>query len=77
MRAANIVRAGENLMKLISDLKTFLVIHDFPAINESIEKRTSELVKNVSHEMSRILLFHKMRMFFIGRVNFIAPGRKC
>lgn len=55
VRGSNIVRAGENLMKLISDLKTFLVIHDFPAINESIEKRTVELIKSTK-EMKENLL---------------------
>ena len=50
VRAANIVRAGENLMRLISDLKTFLVIHDFPAINETIKKQTDDLQKSVSHD---------------------------
>ena len=37
-------------MRLISDLKTFLVIHDFPAINETIKKQTDDLQKSVSHE---------------------------
>ena len=36
-------------MRLISDLKTFLVIHDFPAINETIKKQTDDLQKSVSH----------------------------
>ena len=48
VRAANIVRAGENLIRLISDIKTFLVIHDFPAINATIEKRGDELTASVS-----------------------------
>ena len=49
VRAANIVRAGENLIRLISDIKTFLVIHDFPAINATIEKRGDELIASVSY----------------------------
>uniref|UniRef100_A0A8C2SBT6 Mediator of RNA polymerase II transcription subunit 22 n=1 Tax=Capra hircus TaxID=9925 RepID=A0A8C2SBT6_CAPHI len=31
VRAANIVRAGESLMKLVSDLKQFLILNDFPS----------------------------------------------
>merc|ERR1712157_70669 len=58
VRAAKIVHAGENLLKLISDLKTFLVIHDFPAINETIKRRNDELKKQ-SNEMKETLL--KMR----------------
>jgi len=32
VRAANMVRAGESLMKLISDLKQFLILNDFPTV---------------------------------------------
>ncbi|CAH1271581.1 MED22 [Branchiostoma lanceolatum] len=43
VRAANIVRAGESLMKLVSDLKTFLILNDFPSVNEGINQRTQQL----------------------------------
>ncbi|XP_066896438.1 mediator of RNA polymerase II transcription subunit 22 isoform X3 [Kogia breviceps] len=43
VRAANIVRAGESLMKLVSDLKQFLILNDFPSVNEAIEQRTQQL----------------------------------
>ena len=33
IRGANILRAAESLMKLVSDLKEHLIIHDFYAIN--------------------------------------------
>ncbi|XP_061165184.1 mediator of RNA polymerase II transcription subunit 22-like [Saccostrea cucullata] len=36
VRAANIVRAGESLMKSVSDLKQFMILNDFPSVNESI-----------------------------------------
>ncbi|CAB3376086.1 Hypothetical predicted protein [Cloeon dipterum] len=36
VRAANIVRAGESLMKLISDIKQYLILNDFPSVNEAI-----------------------------------------
>lgn len=36
VRAANIVRAGESLMKLVSDMKQYLILNDFPSVNEAI-----------------------------------------
>ena len=30
VRASNMVRAGESLMKLVSDLKQYLILNDFP-----------------------------------------------
>ncbi|XP_008549972.1 mediator of RNA polymerase II transcription subunit 22-like [Microplitis mediator] len=36
VRAANIVRAGESLMKLVSDIKQYLILNDFPSVNEAI-----------------------------------------
>ncbi|KAK7094404.1 mediator of RNA polymerase II transcription subunit 22-like [Littorina saxatilis] len=36
VRASNIVRAGESLMKLVSDLKQFRILNDFPSVNDSI-----------------------------------------
>lgn len=41
VRAANIVRAGESLQKLISDLKTFVILNDFPSINEQLNHQTT------------------------------------
>ncbi|XP_069871121.1 mediator of RNA polymerase II transcription subunit 22 isoform X1 [Dipodomys merriami] len=43
VRAANIVRAGESLMKLVSDLKQFLILNDFPSVNEAIDQRSQQL----------------------------------
>ncbi|MGH0155552.1 UNVERIFIED_CONTAM: hypothetical protein FKN15_029817 [Acipenser sinensis] len=43
VRAANIVRAGESLMKLVSDLKQFLILNDFPSVNEAINHRNQQL----------------------------------
>ncbi|XP_008150714.2 mediator of RNA polymerase II transcription subunit 22 isoform X2 [Eptesicus fuscus] len=43
VRAANIVRAGESLMKLVSDLKQFLILNDFPSVNEAIDQRNQQL----------------------------------
>ncbi|CAD7087476.1 unnamed protein product [Hermetia illucens] len=36
VRAANIVRAGESLMKLVSDIKQYLILNDFHSVNEAI-----------------------------------------
>ncbi|MBN3320142.1 MED22 polymerase, partial [Atractosteus spatula] len=43
VRAANIVRAGESLMKLVSDLKQFLILNDFPSVNEAINQSNQQL----------------------------------
>ncbi|KAM4722443.1 mediator of RNA polymerase II transcription subunit 22-like isoform 2-T2 [Rhinophrynus dorsalis] len=43
VRSANIVRAGESLMKLVSDLKQFLILNDFPSVNEAINQRNQQL----------------------------------
>ena len=40
VRAANMTRAGESLMRLIWDMKEFVVTNDFPLINERITKET-------------------------------------
>ncbi|XP_054905074.1 mediator of RNA polymerase II transcription subunit 22 isoform X1 [Poeciliopsis prolifica] len=43
VRAANIVRAGESLMKLVSDLKQFLILNDFPSVNDAISQQNQQL----------------------------------
>lgn len=43
VRAANIVRAGESLQKLISDLKTFVILNDFPSINGQMNQHNENL----------------------------------
>ncbi|XP_020613412.1 mediator of RNA polymerase II transcription subunit 22-like [Orbicella faveolata] len=35
------VRAGESLMKLVSDMKEFLILNDFPSVNASISERSN------------------------------------
>ncbi|CAG2120785.1 unnamed protein product [Medioppia subpectinata] len=47
-RAANICRASESLLKLIWDIKQFLIINDFPLINESISEKVDTNLTNVS-----------------------------
>ncbi|XP_040261187.1 mediator of RNA polymerase II transcription subunit 22 isoform X2 [Bufo bufo] len=43
VRSANIVRAGESLMRLVSDLKQYLILNDFPSVNEAINQRNQQL----------------------------------
>ncbi|XP_066920504.1 mediator of RNA polymerase II transcription subunit 22-like [Clytia hemisphaerica] len=43
VRGANIVRAGESLMKLTADIKEFLILNDYPAVNVCLQKRTQQL----------------------------------
>lgn len=40
VRAANMVRAGESLMKLVSDIKQYLILNDFPSVNEAITQNS-------------------------------------
>ena len=35
------VRAGESLMKLVSDLKQYLILNDFPSVNEAIAENSN------------------------------------
>ncbi|XP_036177583.1 mediator of RNA polymerase II transcription subunit 22-like [Myotis myotis] len=42
VRASNIVRAGESLMKLVSDLKQFLILNDFPLV-KAIDQHNQQL----------------------------------
>ncbi|ESO96656.1 hypothetical protein LOTGIDRAFT_202006 [Lottia gigantea] len=55
VRAANIVRAGESLMKLTSDIKQFLILNDFPSVNESITQN-SQLYKHLQAEVDSNLM---------------------
>lgn len=54
VRASNVVRAGESLMKLISDIKEFLILNDFPAVNMSLQKRSQHL-KTIEDETKKKL----------------------
>lgn len=36
VRSANMVRAGESLMKLVSDIKQYLILNDFNTANDAI-----------------------------------------
>ncbi|CAG0883188.1 unnamed protein product [Cyprideis torosa] len=40
VRAANIVRATESLNKLVADLKQYLILNDFPSVNDAIAQNT-------------------------------------
>ncbi|XP_013395678.1 mediator of RNA polymerase II transcription subunit 22 [Lingula anatina] len=55
VRAANIVRAGESLMKLVSDIKQFLILNDFTSVNEAITKN-SQVYKQAQTECDNKLL---------------------
>nr|XP_032836650.1 mediator of RNA polymerase II transcription subunit 22 isoform X1 [Petromyzon marinus] len=48
VRASNIVRAGESLTKLVSELKQFLILNDFAAVNEAVAQRAAHL--RTTHE---------------------------
>ena len=57
VRAANMVRAGESLMKLISDLKQFLILNDFPTVNDTIAENSKmflEVQENCDRKLTTI-----------------------
>jgi mediator of RNA polymerase II transcription subunit 22 len=54
VRASNMVRAGESLMKLVSDLKQYLILNDFPSVNEAITQN-SNMFKDMQGNCDRKL----------------------
>lgn len=42
-------------MKLVSDIKEFLILNDFPSVNESISERTSRL-SNMQQQTDKQLM---------------------
>jgi len=61
VRAANIVRAGESLMKLVSDMKEFLILNDFPSVNNSISER-SKAIQEITNQTDQQLLTLKQEL---------------
>jgi mediator of RNA polymerase II transcription subunit 22 len=54
-RAANMTRAADSLLKLIWDIKQFLIINDFPLINESISNRVEANIYKVNEIDHKLL----------------------
>lgn len=55
VRAANIVRAGESLLKLVSDMKEFLILNDFPSVNATISERSGTLQEMTNQTDQKLL----------------------
>ncbi|XP_017965361.1 mediator of RNA polymerase II transcription subunit 22 isoform X1 [Drosophila navojoa] len=55
VRAANMVRAGESLMKLVADLKQYLILNDFHSVNEAITNN-SQLFRGKQIECDKKLM---------------------
>lgn len=55
VRAANIVRAGESILKLVSDMKEFLILNDFPSVNATISERSSTLQEMTNQTDQKLL----------------------
>jgi len=49
------VRAGESLIKLVADIKQYLILNDFPSVNEAIVQQ-SHLFKQKQVECDRKLM---------------------
>jgi mediator of RNA polymerase II transcription subunit 22 len=56
VRASNMIRAQESLMKLIYNIKQFLIINDFPLINDAISNSQNTNYKVEGIDMSLINL---------------------
>lgn len=50
-----LVRAGESLMKLVSDIKQYLILNDFPSVNEAIAQN-SKLFRTKQQECDQKLM---------------------
>ncbi|KAK8729121.1 hypothetical protein OTU49_008636 [Cherax quadricarinatus] len=55
VRSANMVRAAESLMKLVADVKQYLILNDFPSVNEAITQN-SQIFKTKSQEADQKLM---------------------
>lgn len=49
------VRAAESLMKLVADVKQYLILNDFPSVNEAITQN-SQIFKTKSQEADQKLM---------------------
>lgn len=49
------MRAAESLMKLVADVKQYLILNDFPSVNEAITQN-SQLFKVKSQEADQKLM---------------------
>ena len=49
IRAGNMTRASESIMKLIWDIKQYLIINDFPLINETITNEAKIALEKEKH----------------------------
>ena len=56
VRASNMIRAQEYLMKLIYNIKQFLIINDFPLINDAISNSQNTSYKVEGIDMNLINL---------------------
>ncbi|KAK7070583.1 Mediator of RNA polymerase II transcription subunit 22 [Halocaridina rubra] len=63
VRSANMVRAAESLMKLVADVKQYLILNDFPSVNEAITNN-SQLFKTKSQEADQKLMALRDDMAF-------------
>ncbi|CAB3223069.1 unnamed protein product [Arctia plantaginis] len=55
VRAAYIVRAGESLIKLVSDIKQYLILNDFSSVNEAITQN-SKLFRTKQQECDQKIM---------------------
>ncbi|KAF2350997.1 Mediator of RNA polymerase II transcription subunit 22 [Trinorchestia longiramus] len=54
VRSHNMVRAAESLLKLVSDVKQYLILNDFPSVNEAITFN-SQMARNRCQQVDQKL----------------------
>lgn len=64
------VRASESLMKLISDIKQYLILNDFPSVNEAIVDNSKMFLElEVNRQVHSDRRFHKSANAFVVWFN--------
>lgn len=81
VRSSNMVRAGESLMKLVSDLKIYLILNDFPNVNEAISSNSSMFkemqVGEISNKCSQFIRLFRPPAIVISLPSEMTWQRIC
>jgi len=74
VRSANVVRAAEALLRLVAEVKQYLILNDFPSVNEAIsnnylafDKKTKEIdqtLLSIRDEVAQELYEHEEDYYY-------------
>ncbi|XP_055342589.1 mediator of RNA polymerase II transcription subunit 22-like [Paramacrobiotus metropolitanus] len=59
IRATNLVRCAESLMKLNEDLKKYFFLNDFPFISQSVQKAREAANADIKNSQSRMMSVYR------------------